>query len=172
MIQVHFQILPESVLQFLLRIGAAVDDLTRPITEILEDALRDAFTEVTASKGGLYGQPWLPMKFFTQWFHRREPSTLLEASGALAASLVRGGSGNIFEVAPLAGTTGTRAKSAIYHQHGTSRTFRILQFLRFGVRGFNVPGMVARPFLDWHVENFERYAQMVALHLIEAVNEA
>lgn len=140
-------------------------DLRSPISDVLEDALSEARLEISASKGALHGAPWTPMKFFTTWFHKRDPTTLLEHKGDLLSSLNRGGTNNIFNVTETFGEAGTSDRKAGWQQRGTARTFLILQFLRHGTRAFHEPGITPRPFLLWHAENFGKYEEIFASHI-------
>jgi len=156
-------------------------DFTEPISEVLESALSDARTEVEASKGGLFGAAWNPMSRFTAdppellqhlgVMHPREPSTLLQDTGELAASLERGGPNNIFTATAMEGQAGTSDPAAAFVQEGTSRVFDVLHF--FASRGqrreFITPGIPARPFLAWHPERFEDYDRIFSSHVFSGV---
>lgn len=136
------EIVQDEVTPFLEVTVERLGDFTIPLTQILEDGLFSAQQQIVEGKGSEFGGAgWEPMAPSTVK-SGRDPATLLVKSGALVASLTRGGSGNVFVVGPEEGYAGSDVFYGAFQQGGTSR----------------IP---ARPFLVWYDERISDYEMLL-----------
>jgi phage gpG-like protein len=121
--------------------GARFEDLTVPLTKILDHGLTSAQLQILNGKGAAFGGvAWAPMAPSTA--RRRDPATLLVNTGRLAGSFARGGPDNVFEVGPTEAVGGTSVPYAGYQYAGTGR----------------IP---ARPFPMWYDEFMPDYEKII-----------
>jgi len=171
---ISLEIDASDVLDTLRLLGARQEDLTEPLTEVLELALSDA---VATIEGGGSPFAWAPMSKLTPvvaaklYGKARSPDTLLKDSGGLVRSLAKGAEGNVFEVGPHEGSAGSAYLSgrsgfpiAVGMQEGTGRTFHVLQGA-----GFSEVGIPPREFLGWRDDRLDAYGQIFADHLFEPI---
>jgi hypothetical protein len=144
-----------------------------PIASLLEMGLADARVEIESQGDHLAGG-WPGMNPLTPFIYellkgRDHAGSLLQADGALLASLSKDAAGNIFEVGDTEGEAGTSAPGAGFVQDGTSTTFFVLQFLRSGKKEWGGSGIPGRKFLFWSEQRLSDYERVYLDHFMQPV---
>ncbi len=148
--------LEENVTPTVRIMGERLGDMRVPLTRIMEDGLQVAQARVMgASVPG--SEPFAPMSPATIR-HGRSPSSLLRDTGRLAASLERGGVGNVFEVTADSGEAGTAVRNDRGFPYGAA--------IQAGT-AFMPP----RPFLSWYSSRLTEYDRILIAYISgEAAN--